>query len=672
MCCFVTSNAANDELNSLMAFKNHSIEFDSNRFLKDWEVSNSSNYCNWNGVICSDLGHVLELNFSSAGLVGNLHLSSLVESLPNLAHLDFRGNLFYGNLSFPSAYDQSCSLESLDISENNFSQPIEFGALMLNCNRLRHLNLSSNRYLDDLSNLEFHSCGSLTVLDLSHNNFKASKFPASLTNCDLLETFDVGHNDINLEIPGDLFGNLKSLKHLILSQNQFHGGIPLELANSSQFRVLDLSSNGLTGTIPSWVCSNTTEFSLEELVLSDNYLIGEVPSGLELCQKLMKINLSFNNLSGSIPLDIFMLPNLEELIMWANNLSGEIPEGICRNGKTSLKLLILNNNRIEGTLPKSIGNCTNLIWLSLSNNHLTGEIPEKIGNLLNVSILQLANNLFSGEIPPEIGKCKSLLWLDMSHNSLSGNIPPELSDQSGLIIPGALSENKFAFMRGTDGSICRGIGGGLVAMENIRQERLAGFPGTFSCQPYRVYSGMTISPFSQNGSMIYIDLSSNPLSGTIPEKFGSMSYLNILILEHNDLTGTIPSSLGKLTRLSILDISNNFLEGFIPGSFGGLSTLTEIDVSYNNLTGPIPQSGQMATFPASKYENNSGLCGLPLEVCSSIVGQQSPESNEEEELRDFSTDFLHAFVIGFFPCFFLVFVTLSSRMFLQYTRENWK
>ncbi|KAG9156078.1 hypothetical protein Leryth_020670 [Lithospermum erythrorhizon] len=127
-------------------------------------------------------------------------------------------------------------------------------------------------------------------------------------------------------------------------------------------------------------------------------------------------------------------------------------------------------------------------------------------------------------------------------------------------------------------------------MENIRRERLADLPGMFSCRPYRVYSWMSVYTFPQNGSMLCIDLSSNSLSGTILEEFGSMVYLDILILEHNNLTRTLLLSLGKLKKLAILDISHNILQAFIPGSFGGLSSLAELDVSYNNLTGPIPQA----------------------------------------------------------------------------------
>ncbi|MBA0699601.1 hypothetical protein Goari_001217 [Gossypium aridum] len=37
-----------------------------------------------------------------------------------------------------------------------------------------------------------------------------------------------------------------------------------------------------------------------------------------------------------------------------------------------------------------------------------------------------------------------------------------------------------------------------------------------------------------------------------------------------------------------------------------------ISYSNNNLTGPIPSSGQLTTFPASRYENNLGLRGIPL------------------------------------------------------------
>eukprot|EP00262_Sarcandra_glabra_P017846 TRINITY_DN6239_c0_g2_i1.p1 TRINITY_DN6239_c0_g2~~TRINITY_DN6239_c0_g2_i1.p1 ORF type:complete len:522 (-),score=79.01 TRINITY_DN6239_c0_g2_i1:191-1756(-) len=117
--------------------------------------------------------------------------------------------------------------------------------------------------------------------------------------------------------------------------------------------------------------------------------------------------------------------------------------------------------------------------------------------------------------------------------------------------------------------------------------------------------------------MIYLDLSYNSLSGTIPENFGSMFYLQVLNLGHNNLTGTIPESFEGLKQVGVLDLSHNDLQGIIPGALGSLSFLSDFDVSNNNLTGQIPSSGQLTTFPASRYENNSGLCGVPLPPCGS-------------------------------------------------------
>ena len=99
-----------------------------------------------------------------------------------------------------------------------------------------------------------------------------------------------------------------------------------------------------------------------------------------------------------------------------------------------------------------------------------------------------------------------------------------------------------------------------------------------------------------------------------------MAYLDVLNLGHNELTGTIPESFGGMRILGVLDLSHNHLTGFIPGALVTLSFLNDMDVSNNNLTGPIPTGGQLTTFLPSRYENNSGLCGVPLPPCGSGNG----------------------------------------------------
>jgi hypothetical protein len=220
-----------------------------------------------------------------------------------------------------------------------------------------------------------------------------------------------------------------------------------------------------------------------------------------------------------------------------------------------------------------------------------------------------------------------------------------------LVIPGSVSGKQFAFVRNEGGTNCRGAGG-LVEFEDIRVERLESFPMVHSCPLTRIYSGYTVYTFANNGSMIFLDLSYNFLSGTIPDNLGAMSYLQVLNLGHNRLNGNIPESFGDLKALGVLDLSHNSLQGFIPGSLQSLSFLSDFDVSNNNLSGLIPSGGQLTTFPASRYANNSNLCGVPLLKCGA--------SNHSVTLRTSKKKQPIAILIVISLLFFLLFVVVVS------------
>lgn len=590
-------------------------------------------------------------------------VSSIISSCTNLSILDMSYNLFSGNIPSSLVANAPASLNHLDLSHNNFSgefSALEFGrrcanltqlelshnalsgsefpVSLRNCRLLEKLDLSYNNLQDKIPSTSLASLGNLRQLYLAHNKFSgeipsdiaqlcgtlveldlssnklSGELPLSFGACSSLVSLNLGTNQLSGDFITTVISNLQSLRFLYLPFNNMSGPVPLSLTSCSQLQVLDLSSNAFTGNIPSGFCSSSS--ALEKILLAGNKLSGTVSVELGNCKNLRTIDLSFNNLSGPIPMEIWRLPNLSDLIMWANNLSGGIPEEICTNGVGNLQMLVLNNNLINGTIPKSIANCTNMMWISLSSNKITGEIPRGIGNLVNLAILQMGNNSLSGQIPAELGNCRSLIWLDLNSNELSGSIPSELANQAGLVVADIVSGKQFVFVRNEGGTACRGAGG-LVEFEGVRPERLERFPMVHSCPSTRIYSGMTMYTFSNNGSMIYLDLSYNSLSGTIPDKFGNMNYLQVLNLGHNMLTGIIPESFGGLRAAGVLDLSHNNLSGFVPGSLATLSFLSDLDVSNNNLTGPIPSGGQLTTFPASRYENNSGLCGLPLPPCDS-------------------------------------------------------
>ncbi|CAH9064079.1 unnamed protein product [Cuscuta epithymum] len=607
----------------------------------------------------SDCQNLSLLNLSENKLSGNLMKSSLF-SCNNLGLLDLShnnvsgdfndvefgacGNLAVLDLSFnslsgsdfPASLGNCKNLEKLLIGHNLIQLKIP-GGLLSKLKRLRNLGLAHNSFSGEIPSELGGICTTLEDLDLSGNQL-SGELPSTFRACSsTLISLNLSSNHLSGDFLSSVVSRLGNLRRLSVSFNNLTGPVPKSLQNCPHLEVLDLSSNRFDGGVPSWLCSPVS--ALQTMTLANNQLSGSVPPQLGFCKNLMKIDFSFNRLSGSIPLEIWNLLNLSDLIFWANSISGEIPEGICSSrygGGGKLETLILNHNFISGPIPKSISKCTQLVWVSLSSNQLTGEIPPQIGELSKLAILQLGNNSLSGAVPPGLGRCKNLIWLDLNSNDLTGPVPAELADQAGLIVPGGVSGKHFAFVRNEGGPVCRGAGG-LVYFDGIREEILENFPVFHSCPSIRVYSGTTIYTFSSNGSMIYLDLSYNMLSGTIPPSFGSMSYLQVLNLGHNDLTGTIPFSFGGLKRTGVLDVSHNRLHGRIPGSLGALSFLNDLDLSNNNLSGEIPSSGQLITFPAARYENNSDLCGLPLRPCGASDSSSSAQYNQQQDRKKRAT-----------------------------------
>ena len=68
---------------------------------------------------------------------------------------------------------------------------------------------------------------------------------------------------------------------------------------------------------------------------------------------------------------------------------------------TTLTAIDFSNNRLEGTIPKSIGRLVSLRELNMSHNAFTGKIPAQIGGMTDLESLDLSCNQLSGEIPQE-------------------------------------------------------------------------------------------------------------------------------------------------------------------------------------------------------------------------------------------------------------------------------
>ena len=138
------------------------------------------------------------------------------------------------------------------------------------------------------------------------------------------------------------------------------------------------------------------------------------------------------------------------------------------------------------------------------------------------------------------------------------------------------------------------------------------------------------------------NVNNNNIGGSIPESIGNLSKLETFSVEWNKLEGTIPKSIGKLTKLSIFRITKNNIEGSIPESIGQLTELVWFMTAYNKLRGTIPESiGKLSKLEWFTVISNN-LSGSIPEAVSNLkslkyfeIGRNNIEGLIPEYFADF-------------------------------------
>ncbi|XXG56969.1 hypothetical protein AAC387_Pa03g4254 [Persea americana] len=128
----------------------------------------------------------------------------------------------------------------------------------------------------------------------------------------------------------------------------------------------------------------------------------------------------------------------------------------------------------------------------------------------------------------------------------------------------------------------------LAIKAHIRKDPLGALISWNDTLPFCMWLGVTC--ISRDQRVMFLDLSSLNLEGSVSPFIGNLSYLVGINFQVNNLDGEIPHEIGNLFNLQLLNLSYNFFQGEILTRLTNCSDLTEIDLASNNFAGSIPVS----------------------------------------------------------------------------------
>jgi Leucine-rich repeat (LRR) protein len=340
--------------------------------------------------------------------------------------------------------------------------------------------------------------------------------------------------------------------------------------------------------------------------------------------KMRMLIMSNNQISGTITKGLQNMPSLQVLDFGSNNLSGSLPSGLGQ--LQQLELLYLDNNNFHGRLPSELQDLKELNQFIVGANDMTGPVPPL---LFATQSINISNNRFDGSIdlPMNFPHFCSLdhVIFDLSENQLGG-IFPWHKIQPPCAYYFNIAGNNF---QGAIHSTSNSRGTEMLEINeffNISGNRFTGrLPSLVTSEAHRTHSVIDLSDNDFEGAtqgdtleqLVDVDcLAMNDLQvlGTLPESVVKQNATLVsLSLRNASLHGTIPTTYGALTMLALLDLSNNNLVGSIPAGLEDLllrRTLNGTDLSCN-------LAGTTYILPAQLQHKFCPLIILPSHYLSS-------------------------------------------------------
>ncbi|TYG72096.1 hypothetical protein ES288_D05G452700v1 [Gossypium darwinii] len=534
-----------------------------------------------------------------------------VTTFPNLIYLGLSDNLLNGTL--PSWLYTAPSLKVIILSQNQFSGHIQ----EFQSKSLEHLYLNNNKLQGPFPSSIFQLLN-LTLLVLSSNNLSGVIELRMFSNLPNLKYLDLSFNSLYLTSNTTSTVNLRSLFLSSCNLSEF----PQFLKGLKSLERLDLSCNKIEGKIPQWM-QEVGNDSLTYLNVSHNSLteVEHFP-----WKNIEFLDLSSNLIRGNLPIpastiNVFLISN--------NSFNGEVSSLICN--ATYLQILDLSHNYLSGTIPQCFGNLSNILQVfNLKKNEFYGTIPLTFAKGCQLTNFNLNGNLLEGPLTPSILNCNGLEVLDLGNNKINDTFPHWLGSLPFLQVLVLKSNHMHGSLRVNSSKSSPFFS--KIQIFDLSSNYFSGplpvryinsFKGIINLE--KIGSTMSyMGMYVPRGNGFYTYSIGTVMKGQYMELVKIFTMWMIIDLSNNQFEG------GNLTSIEWLDLSSNRLSGTIPNRLADLPFLSSFNVAENQLHGQIPQGKQFNTFGNDSYEGNNGLCGFPVSKGCNIIEPAPPNALEKD------------------------------------------
>ncbi len=209
----------------------------------------------------------------------------------------------------------SIHLDGNDLGANQTNNE----AIIAKLTTLGSLNVSNNSLTGSLDP-DWSNLKDLGLLQ-ADNNSLSGKLPSSYSNLTNLIDLSAYNNQLSGTLTNDYFANMKGLRSVNLSNNQFTGQVP-EFSYNDKLQSLALNHNQLTGSLPDF---SSSKQDLSSIQVSNNQLTGVLPDSWGNLSNLTVLDVGDNQISGNVPDSFYnKLTNLKNFQYGKNHITSSL------------------------------------------------------------------------------------------------------------------------------------------------------------------------------------------------------------------------------------------------------------------------------------------------------------------------------------------------------------